>query len=110
MWHEIVDWLINIVKIQFLQYHKFDEKYVESNEFWENVGAFADMATRRNTKRCVEFKKLLAKCRVGKVDLILTKSISRFGRNSLEAIQVLHRLYGLNVDVYFEKEDMRTGL
>lgn len=82
------------LKVQ-IQY--YTEK-IESNALWENVGVFSDTATGRNTKRRAEFKKLLAKCHAGKVDLILTKSISRFGRNSLEAIQVLHRLYGLNIE------------
>lgn len=82
---------------------------IDGNPFWKNVGVFADMATGRNTKRRGEFKKLLARCHAGKVDLILTKSISRFGRNSLEAIHALRRLHGLNIDVYFEKENIHLS-
>jgi DNA invertase Pin-like site-specific DNA recombinase len=47
----------------------------------------------------------MTKCRAGKVDLILTKSISRFGRNSLETIQTLRELRSRGVDVYFEQEN-----
>jgi site-specific DNA recombinase len=73
----------------------------------KNAGVFADTATDRNTKQRPAFKKLMTKCRAGKVDLILTKSISRFGRNSLEIIQALRELRSRSVDVYFEQENIR---
>lgn len=57
-------------------------------------------------KERTEHKKLLAKCRASKVDLILTKSISRFGRNSLDTIKVLRKLYSRGVDVCFEQENI----
>lgn len=79
---------------------------IESFPFGKNSGIFIDTATGRNTKRRPEFKKLMAKCRNGKVDLILTKSISRFGRNSLESIQALRELRSRGVDVYFEQENL----
>jgi site-specific DNA recombinase len=75
---------------------------IESHTLWKNAGIFADTATSRNTKQRIEFKKLLSKCRAGKVDLILTKSISRFGRNSLDIIKILRELRCLGVDVYFD--------
>ena len=80
---------------------------INSNEAWKNAGIFADAATGRNMRQRTEFKKLLAKCRIGKVDLIITKSISRFGRNSLDMIRVLRELQSNNVDVYFEQENIR---
>ncbi len=79
---------------------------INSDGAWKNVGVFADTATGRNTKQRVEFKKLLAKCRIGKVDLIITKSISRFGRNSLDTIKALRELNSYDVDVYFEQENL----
>lgn len=65
-----------------------------------------DTATGRNTRRRSEFKRLMTKCRAGKVDLILTKSISRFGRNTLESIQALRELRIRDVDVCFEEENI----
>ena len=79
---------------------------IESHMLWENAGVFADTATGRNTKQRIELKKLLTKCRAGKVDLILTKSISRFGRNSLDTIKILRELRSLGVDVYFDQENI----
>lgn len=79
---------------------------IESYALWENAGVFADTATGRNMKQRIAFKKLLAKCRAGKVDLILTKSISRFGRNSLNTIKILRELRSLGVDAYFDQENI----
>lgn len=79
---------------------------IEKNVFWKSAGIYADTATGRNMKQRGAFKKLLAKCRIGKVDLILTKSISRFGRNSLDTIKVLRELKDNRVDVYFEQENI----
>lgn len=83
---------------------------IKNHPLWESAGIFADTATGRNLKQRVEFKKLLAKCRVGKVDLIITKSISRFGRNSLETIKALRELRSNNIDVYFEEEYIQNRL
>lgn len=77
--------------------------------FGKNAGVFADTATGRNTKQRPAFKKLMAKCRAGKVDLILTKAISRFGRNSLETIRALRELRSRGVDVYFEQENIHLS-
>lgn len=79
---------------------------IEACTFAENVGVFSDTATGRNIRQRPAFKKLMTECRAGKVDIILTKSISRFGRNSLETIQRLRELRSKNIDVYFEKENI----
>lgn len=79
---------------------------IEACTFEENAGVFSDTATGRNIRQRPAFKKLMTKCRAGKVDLILTKSISRFGRNSLETIQRLRELRSLDIDVYFEQENI----
>lgn len=79
---------------------------IEACAFGENAGVFSDTATGRNIRQRPAFKKLMSKCRAGKVDIILTKSISRFGRNSLETIHRLRKLCGWNIDVYFEQENI----
>ncbi|EMS71490.1 recombinase family protein [Ruminiclostridium cellobioparum] len=90
------------LKIQILYY----TDKIEACTFGENVGVFSDTATGRNIRQRPAFRKLMTKCRAGKVDIILTKSISRFGRNSLETIQRLRELRSLNIDVYFEQENI----
>ena len=47
--------------------------------------------------------KMIKACKQGKVDLILTKSMSRFGRNTLDTLKTLYDLFSLGVKVYFEK-------
>lgn len=53
-----------------------------------------------------QFNAMIRKCKSGKIDLILTKSISRFGRNTLDELKVLQDLRILGVDVYFEQENL----
>jgi site-specific DNA recombinase len=53
--------------------------------------------------------RMLEYCREGKIDRILTKSISRFARNTLDCVKYVRELTSLGVTVYFEKEDIDTG-
>lgn len=52
---------------------------------------------------------MLADCEAGKIDIILTKSLSRFARNTVDTLNVVRRLKELGIEVRFEKEDMRTA-
>ena len=56
-----------------------------------------------------EFQRMLNDCRAGKLDIILTKSISRFGRNTVEALQALNELRSHRVEVIFEAEHLSTS-
>ncbi|MBU3145798.1 recombinase family protein [Clostridium sp. CF012] len=49
---------------------------------------------------------MILDCNSGKIDIILTKSISRFGRNTLDTLKALNELENLGIDVYFENEKM----
>ena len=79
---------------------------ISANPNWESAGIFAERATGLNTKERPEFRRMIAQCRKKRIDLILTKSISRFGRNTLDMLRSLRDLRGLGVEVYFEQEDM----
>ena len=79
---------------------------ISGNPNWKNAGIFAERATGLNLKERPEFYKMIRKCRKREIDLILTKSISRFGRNTLDMLQSLRSLRGLGVEVYFEQENM----
>lgn len=84
-------------------------RVISENPNWNNAGIFSERATGLNLKDRPEFCKLIIKCRKKKVDLILTKSISRFGRNTLDILRTLQNLRDLGVDVYFEQENMRLN-
>ncbi|MFT8872914.1 MAG: recombinase family protein [Sporolactobacillus sp.] len=77
---------------------------IDQNPMWENTGIYADTASELQSGTRPEFCKLMRKCRQGKVDMILTKSISRFGRNAMESIKTMRKLQALKVNVYFELE------
>lgn len=79
---------------------------ISANPNWENVGVFAERATGLNTKERPEFRRMIAQCRKKRIDMILTKSISHFGRNRLDMLHSLRDLRGLGVEVYYEQEDM----
>lgn len=73
---------------------------------WSNAGVFTERVTGLRERKRTEFMKLMKLCEQNKVDLILVKSISRFGRNTLEMLQALQKIDALGVDVYFEVENI----
>lgn len=95
--------LLNSLDIQ-KQYY---EALITSNPLWENAGLFEDVASGKNIKSRSGFQKMLKACRKGKINIILTKSVSRFGRNTLDALKTLEMLRKLHVDVWFEVEGIR---
>ena len=79
---------------------------ISGNPNWENAGIYSERATGLNLKERPEFQKMIRKCRKKKIDLILTKSISRFGRNTLDMLRSLRDLHSLGIEVYFEQENI----
>jgi len=85
-------------------------KMIDANEDWEYAGTFADRGiSGTSVKRREQFLKMMEACEGGSTDLILTKSISRFARNTVDSAQMLRRLRDLNVEVYFQKENIWTS-
>jgi site-specific DNA recombinase len=80
--------------------------YIKSNPEWELAGIFADEGiTGTNTKKREEFNRMIEECMQGKIDMVITKSISRFARNTLDCLKYIRQLKDKNIPVYFEKED-----
>lgn len=80
-----------------------------SNEMWEMVGIFTDEGiTGTDMNKRDGFLLMLKECRKGRIDKILTKSISRFARNTQEAIEVIRELRMLGISIEFEKEHIDT--
>ena len=75
---------------------------------WEYAGVYADEALTGTKDARPEFQRLLADCRAGKIDLVLTKSISRFARNTVTLLEAVRELKELGVDVYFERENIHS--
>lgn len=83
------------------------EEYIKANPEWEYVGVYADEGiTGTNRKRRVNFNKMIDDAKAGKIDLIVTKSISRFARNTVDTISLTRELKRLGIEVFFEKENI----
>jgi site-specific DNA recombinase len=80
------------------------ENYIINHTNWELAGIYVDQGTGRNILKRNQFQQMLIDCKQGKIDLILTKSITRFGRNTLDVLNCFRELKLLGVDVYFEIE------
>ena len=84
-------------------------EYIQKNPEWEFAGIFADDGiSGTNTKKREEFNKMIEACEAGNIDMIITKSISRFARNTLDCLKYIRKLKDLNIPVFFEKESINT--
>lgn len=97
---------------QLSSYENQIKNYTEvigSNPDWTLAGIFADEGiSGTSTKNRDEFNKMMKLCRQGKIDLVLTKSISRFARNTLDSIDYVRKLKAMGIGVMFEKENINT--
>jgi len=82
--------------------------YIQKNIEWEYAGVYADEGISGTTEDRKEFQRLLADCEAGKIDIILTKSISRFARNTVDLLETVRHLRDLNIEVRFEKEGINS--
>lgn len=84
-------------------------KYIKSRDDWDFVDVYTDEGiTGTSTKHREGFKKMIADALNGKIDLIVTKSVSRFARNTVDSLTTIRELKEHNVECYFEKENIWT--
>lgn len=82
---------------------------IENTPNWTNAGIYADDGkSATNTKKRDDFNAMIKDALEGKIDMILTKSVSRFARNTVDALTTIHKLKEKNVAVVFEKEGINT--
>lgn len=81
---------------------------IQKTPGWEYAGVYADEAVSGTKNSRGEFQKMLAECRAGRIDLIITKSISRFARNTVTTLETIRELRLIGVDVYFEEQNIHT--
>ena len=95
--------LRNSVSAQISYYRTF----IQKNPKWEYVGVYADCGvTGTLTSKRSEFQRMIADCEAGKIHIILTKSISRFARNTVDLLETVRYLKSLGIEVRFEKEQI----
>ena len=80
---------------------------IQKNPAWEYAGVYADEGiTGTSTVHRTEFKRLIADCNAGKIDLVLVKSISRFARDTVDCLHTVRRLKEKGIAVRFERENI----
>ena len=83
--------------------------YIESHPDWVLAGIYADDGISGvNAKKRDEFQRMINDCHDGKIDMVITKSISRFARNTVDCLNYTRALKNKNIGVYFEKENINT--
>ena len=83
-------------------------QYIKRNPFWRFVAVYADNASGLHAKNRPGYQKMLKDCRKGKIDLILVKSLSRFGRDAKETMTTIRRLKQMGIGVYIELGGINT--
>ena len=81
---------------------------IQRHPGWLYAGVYADEALTGTKENREGFQRLLADCRSGKVNMILTKSISRFARNTVTLLQTVRELKSMEVDIFFEEQNIHT--
>ena len=80
---------------------------IQKNPAWEYAGVYADEGiTGTSTVHRTEFKRLIADCNAGKIDLVLVKSISRFARDTVDCLHTVRQLKEKGIAVRFERENI----
>ena len=83
----------------------FYTSYIQSKPEWEFVEVYTDEGiSGTSTKHRKGFKRMIADALAGKIDLILTKSVSRFARNTVDSLTTIRQLREKGVEVFFEKD------
>lgn len=87
----------------------FYNNLIQKNPEWDYVGVYTDGGiTGTSTESRDAFQRMIADCKAGKIDIILTKSISRFARNTVDLLETVRYLKGLGIEVRFEKEHINS--
>ena len=86
------------------------EEYIRANDEWEYVGLYYDegiTGTKKDGR--AGLLSMIDDCEDGKIEFIITKSISRFARNTTDCLEMVRSLTDLGISIYFEKENINTG-
>ena len=82
---------------------------IQARGEWRYAGVYADSAVTGTKDARGEFQRMLEDCRNGKIDMIITKSVTRFARNTVILLSVVRELKSLGIDVWFEKENIHSN-
>ena len=85
------------------------KKLIGKRDDWEYSGVYADEGrSGTQIKKRDEFSQMIKDCEDGKIDIIITKSVTRFARNTVDSIKAIRKLKSLGIGIFFEKENINT--
>lgn len=82
---------------------------IQSRPGWRYAGVFADEGVTGTKESREGFQRLLRECRAGRIDMVITKSVSRFARNTVTLLSAVRELKSLGVDVFFEEQNIHSN-
>lgn len=98
------DAMLHSLSAQISQY----SRRIQEHSGWQYAGVYADEAKSGTKDNRENFQRLLADCRAGNVDMVITKSLSRFARNTVTLLKIIREMKELGVDVFFEEQNIHT--
>ena len=87
---------------------EYYQKYISEHPGWKLVAIYSDNGISGTLINRPEFQRMVQDCRDGKIDLVVTKSVTRFARNTVVLLETVRELKSLGIDCYFEKENMHS--
>ncbi|MBP3876023.1 MAG: recombinase family protein [Lachnospiraceae bacterium] len=81
---------------------------INENPMWELANIYADEESGTRAQKRENFMRMIADCEAGRIDMVLTKSISRFARNTLDCLQYIRKLKAMEIPILFTKEGINT--
>lgn len=88
---------------------EYYSNFIRRHPGWEYVGVYADEAKTGTKDSREQFQQMLTDCKAGKIDHIITKSISRMARNTVTLLETVRELKAMGISVYFEEQNIDTG-
>lgn len=83
-------------------------KMIQSHDSWKYVGVYSDEGMTGTKSNRQGFIKMIEDAKAGKIDIIVTKSLSRFARNTVDCLKTIREMKAINVDIYFEEQNIHT--
>ena len=83
-------------------------RLIQSNKGWKYVGVYYDRGETGTKANRADFQRMIADAKAGKIDIIVTKSLSRFARNTVDCLKTIREMKAIDVDIYFEEQNIHT--
>ena len=83
-------------------------KMIQSHDSWKYVGVYSDEGMTGTKIKRDGFQRMMRDAKAGKIDIIVTKSLSRFARNTVDCLKTIREMKAINVDIFFEEQNIHT--